>query len=88
MLINLHKKFCFTRGKDVYQVGYVFEKNNAESNGLSRGNVCLTVSFSKNCGDEITDKTTEASSMLSQSNESIQKIIEAKIVSITETAFG
>jgi hypothetical protein len=81
MLINLHKAFCFNHQKDIYQVGYVFEKDGIENSPSGPGDVCLTVTFSKNHGDKITDKTHKASSVLSQSNESIQQLIEAKILS-------
>ena len=81
MIINLHKKFCFNQETDIYQVSYVFEKDVIEINGLRHTDVCLTVIFSKNRGDKITDKTNKTSSILSQSNESIQKLIEAKILS-------
>ena len=81
MLIGLHKTFCFSQDEDTYQVGYVFEKDVPESNGLSQGDICLNVTFSKNHGGNITDKTTQASSILSQSNESIEKGIRTKILS-------
>jgi hypothetical protein len=81
MLIDLHKTFCFSQDEDIYQVGYVFEKHVTESNGLSQSDICLTVTFSKNEGGKITDKTDKASSILSQSNESIETRIKTKILS-------
>jgi len=81
MLIDLHKSFSFSQDENIYHVGYVFEKDQTESNGLSKSDICLVVTFSKNEGDKITDKTNKASGILSQSNESIQKLIETKILS-------
>jgi hypothetical protein len=81
MLLNLHKTFSFNQQKDVYQVGYVFQKEAIESGEPRHGDVCLIVTFSKNHGDKITDRTNKAFSILSQSNESIQQFIEAKILS-------
>jgi hypothetical protein len=81
MLIDLHKTFSFQEDKDIYQVGYVFKKGVAEKNDLNQGDICLTVTFSKNKGDKITDKTDHASSILSQSNENIEKGIRVKILS-------
>jgi len=81
MLIDLHKTFSFSQDQDIYQVGYVFEKDVSESNGLSQGDICLNVTFSKNQGAEIADKTSHASSILSQSNENIEKCIRTKILS-------
>lgn len=81
MLIDLHKTFSFNQGEDLYQVGYVFEKDVTEGNGLNHGDICLTVTFSKNQGGKITDKTNKASAILSQSNESIETSIKTKILS-------
>ncbi|MFL5811478.1 MAG: hypothetical protein ACJ749_18280, partial [Flavisolibacter sp.] len=81
MLIDLHKTFSFNHQKDIYQVDYVFEKDGLESDPLSHSDICLTVTFSKNYGGKITDKTNKASSVLSQSNENIQQFIETKILS-------
>ena len=80
MLIDLHKTFCFNQDEDIYQVSYVFERVITESNGLSQGDICLTVTFSKNMGGQITDKTNEAFSLLSKSNESIENSIKTKIL--------
>jgi hypothetical protein len=82
MLIGLHKSFSFSQDEDTYQVGYVFEKDVTEKNGLSQSDISLTVTFSKNDGDTITDKTNKASSILSQSNENIEKGIRTKILSL------
>jgi len=81
MLLNLHKNFSFNQQKDIYQVGYVFQKDVIESDTPRQRDVCLIVTFSKNHGDKITDTTNKASSILSQSNENIQQFIEAKILS-------
>jgi hypothetical protein len=82
MLIGLHKSFSFSQDEDTYQVGYVFEKDVIQTNGLSQSDISLTVTFSKNDGGIITDKTNKASSILSQSNESIEKSIRTKILSL------
>lgn len=81
MVINLHKNFCFNRLKDVYQVDYVFEREPIENATICYGEVCLIITFSKNGGDKITHKTNKSSAMLSQSNENIEQLIEAKILS-------
>jgi hypothetical protein len=81
MLINLKKTFRFDQQKNAYEVDYVFEKAVTESNGLCSNDVCLIVTFSKNYGNKITDKTENASLILSQSNESIEELIKAKVLS-------
>jgi hypothetical protein len=81
MLIDLHKTFSFQEDKDVYQVGYVFEKDVSERSGSRQGDICLTITFSKNKGEKITDKTNKASSILSQSNEKIENEIRVKVLS-------
>jgi hypothetical protein len=81
MILNLHKHFSFHQQKDIYQVDYVFQKDSKESDIPQQRDVCLIVTFSKNNGDKITDTTNKATSILFQSNESIQQLIEAKILS-------
>jgi hypothetical protein len=81
MLIDLKKTFHFDQQKNAYDVDYVFEKAITESNGLCSSDVCLIVTFSKNYGNKITDKTEKASLILYQSNESIEALIKAKVLS-------
>ncbi|GAA4746127.1 hypothetical protein [Flavisolibacter ginsenosidimutans] len=81
MLLDLYKTFCFSRDGDIYQVGYVFEKAVTENEGVPQTNICLTVTFSKNQSDNIIDKINKASSILSQSNESIESDIKMKVLS-------
>ena len=83
MLLNLKKSFRFTSENDTYQVGYIFHKEELKDNDSKKSDILLTVTFSINGGHETVERTPGASFILTQSNESIQKLIEDKLLAVS-----
>jgi hypothetical protein len=81
MLINLHKSFRFANAENNFQVDYVFQQDIAERKDAGGNTISLFITSCRNAEAERTDKIGNASSILSKSNEQIQKIIEERILS-------
>ena len=79
MILNLSKRFVFNREYDQYNVEYLFTK---ESNANAVGsNVCLTLNVSLNREAVKTRTLSKPTSILYESNELIEKMIEEETVS-------
>ena len=77
MILNLSKRFAFNRERDEYTVEYLFTK---ETEAKLAGNIDLTLNISLNHAAVTTIKLSKPTSVLYQSNELIEKMIEETIV--------
>jgi len=77
MILNLSKRFAFSRERDEYTVEYLFTK---ETEAKLAGNIDLTLNISLNHAAATTIKVSKPTSVLYQSNELIEKMIEETIV--------
>ena len=74
MILNLSKRFVFNKEYDQYNVEYLFTK---ESDATTVGsNICLTLNVSLNREAVKTLTLSKPTSILYQSNELIEKMIE------------
>jgi hypothetical protein len=73
MILNLSKRFAFNRQKDQFNVDYLFTKQ-------PEGNICLTLNISLNLDSFKTIQLSKPTSVLYQSNELIEKMIEEETV--------
>ena len=79
MILNLSKRFVFNREYDQYNVEYQFTKEK-EGNTIE-GNINLTLNVSLNREAIRTRIISKPTSVLYQSNEVIEKMIEEETVS-------
>ena len=79
MILNLSKRFVFNREYDQYNVEYQFTKEK-EGNTIE-GNINLTLNVSLNREAIKTRIISKPTSVLYQSNEVIEKMIEEETVS-------
>ena len=79
MILNLSKRFVFNREYDQYNVEYLFTKDK-EGNNID-GNINLTLNVSLNREAIKTRILSKPTSVLYQSNEVIEKMIEEETVS-------
>ncbi|MFL5811028.1 MAG: hypothetical protein ACJ749_16020 [Flavisolibacter sp.] len=77
MILNLSKRFAFNRANDQYNVEYLFTREKEEK---ITGNICLTLNISLNRDAIKTVKLSRPTSVLYQSNELIEKMIEETVV--------
>ena len=80
MLINLHKSFRFIHEEDSFQVDYVFKQDEADRKEQRSNAISLLITSTKNKEAEKAETMANASTILSQSNEQIQKIVEERIL--------
>ena len=81
MILNLSKRFVFNREYDQYNVEYLFTK---EKEGTTiEGNINLTLNVSLNREAIKTRVLSKPTSILYQSNEVIEKMIEEETLSFT-----
>ena len=79
MILNLSKRFVFNREYDQYNVEYLFTK---EKEGTTiEGNINLTLNVSLNREAIKTRVLSKPTSILYQSNEVIEKMIEEETLS-------
>ena len=81
MILNLSKRFAFNNENNEYAVEYLFTK---EIEAKPAGNICLTLNISQNHAATTTIRLSKPTSVLYQSNELIEKMIEETIVSEKE----
>jgi hypothetical protein len=79
MVLNLSKRFVFNREYDQYNVEYLFTKDKEGS--TIDGNINLTLNVSLNREAIKTRILSKPTSVLYQSNELIEKMIEEETVS-------
>ena len=86
MLINLSKSFCFNKNNNAYDVGYIFKNKEPESEARTAENIWLILTVSVNHADKRLYKIGKPASILYQSNDVIEKLIAAEVLSISEDA--
>lgn len=79
MIMNLSRSFCFSKEKDAYDVEYTFKKKAHTEEGL-----WLILTVSVNRAGKRTYTIGKPTSVLYQSNEIIEKLIEAEVLSLTQ----
>ena len=79
MILNLSKRFVFNREYDQYNVEYQFTKE--KEGNIIEGNINLTLNVSLNREAIKTRIISKPTSVLYQSNEVIEKMIEEETVS-------
>jgi hypothetical protein len=79
MILNLSKRFVFNREYDQYNVEYLFTKD--KEGNSPEGNINLTLNVSLNREAVKTRIISKPTSILYQSNEVIEKMIEEETVS-------
>jgi hypothetical protein len=75
MLLNLSKDFHFNLNSKEYHVGYLFTRPESSE----KDNVCLTLNVSINNKAEEIHQLVKPTSVLYQSNEAIEKMIETEL---------
>jgi len=79
MLLNLSKHFCFSRESAAYDVDYLFTKDG--NAGQQPSEVRLVLNISVNDNPELVHTVMKPTSVLYQSNEAIEKMIEEETLS-------
>jgi hypothetical protein len=79
MLLNLSRHFCFSRESAAYDVGYLFTKDAGHAEQTSE--VCLVLNITVNDNPEVVHTIMKPTSVLYQSNEAIEKMIEEETLS-------
>ena len=79
MILNLSKRFVFNREYDQYNVEYQFTKD--KEGNTTEGNINLTLNVSLNREAIKTRILSKPTSVLYQSNEVIEKMIEEETLS-------
>jgi hypothetical protein len=79
MLLNLSRHFSFSRESAAYDVGYLFTKD--AGNGQQTSEVRLVMNITVNNNPEVVHSVMKPTSVLYQSNEAIEKMIEEEALS-------
>jgi hypothetical protein len=80
MIINLSKRFQFSRDENEYSGRYIFTNNKSE-NGKS--DVCLELNFSVNEKEEKMYRVNKPTAILFHSNEVIEEMIADEVVAFS-----
>jgi hypothetical protein len=80
MIINLSKRFNFSRDEKEYKGMYVFTNNKSEG---GHSNVCLEMTVSVNEQEEKVYRVNKPTAVLFQSNDVIEEMIADEVVAFS-----
>ena len=82
MVINLSKRFYFSRDENEYKGMYVFTNNKSEE---GRSDVCLEMTVSVNEKEEKVYRVIKPTAVLFQSNDVIEEMVADEVVAFSFT---